>query len=266
MSTDTTDERPTTSSSALGKATAVLDALSESAHAVSVPEICLATGFNRQTVHRLLAQMEELHLVQRDLQHERFRLGARFRRLAVNGLATMATQREINLTLSELVEDVRETSNIGVFDGHDVVYLDRVECDWPLRVQLRAGSRVPAYCTAIGKLLLAHISARRLDGYLAAVSLKPFNENTITNPQKLRAHLAQIREQGFSINDQEDSVGLLAIAVPLRGMDDLVLGGLAIHGPIARLPRDRATSLVPRLQKAAQAISDIFGRDDASTT
>ena len=81
---------------------------------------------------------------------ERYRLGARFGQLAVNGLATMASNNRVHRILEELVAEVCETCNIGGLDGNEVVYIDRVECVWPLRVQLRAGSRVPAYCTAIG--------------------------------------------------------------------------------------------------------------------
>ena len=225
---------------------------------MSPVEIGRELGQNRQTTHRVLAQLEELELVARDIQPERFRLGARFGRLAIDGLSSMASRHQVRATLVELVDEVRETCNIGVLDGHQVVYVERVECDWPLRVQLQAGSRVPAYCTAIGKLLLAHMDEGRLRHYLSTVDLKPLNANTIIDPHRLRTHLVEIRRDGFSINDQEDSVGLLAVAVPLCGRDGRVLGGLALHGPEARLPRERAISLVPRMLIAAKLLTAEF--------
>ena len=206
-------------------------------------------------MHRLLSQLEELQLVQRDLYKERYRIGKRFGRLAVNGLATMASNKRIHEILEGLVAEVRETCNIGVLDGNEVVYIDRVECDWPLRVQLQAGSRVPAYCTAIGRLLLAHRTPGQLEQCLNSVLLMPLSGNTITKADTLRIALEAIRTQCFSINNQEDSIGMLAVAVPILGADKSVMAGLALHGPEARLSESRATSLVARLNSAARDIS-----------
>ena len=115
---------------------------------------------------------------------------------------------------------------------------------------------MPAYCTAIGKLLLAYRSPEQLDQYLNDVQLTPLNGNTITEPNVLRTVLQGIRQKGFSINNQEDSVGLLAVAVPILGGDKSVMAGLALHGPEARLTQARATSLVDRMQQAASEISN----------
>ncbi|MBU2582787.1 MAG: IclR family transcriptional regulator [Alphaproteobacteria bacterium] len=253
----------TSRSSAIGKSVLILEALANAGHAMSAVDLALMTGFNRQTVHRLLSQLEDLEIVHRDLRKERYRLGTRFGRLAVKGLATMANNKRVHEILEGLVAEVRETCNIGVLDGNEVVYIDRVECDWPLRVQLQAGSRVPAYCTAIGKLLLAHRTPGQLEQYLNSVRLTPLNDNTITDAATLRAALEAIRNQRFSINNQEDSIGLLAVAVPILGADKSVLGGLALHGPEARLTESRAMSLVGRLRSAASDISKVLFAESA---
>ena len=253
----------TTRSSAIGKSVLILEALADAGHATSAADLALITGFNRQTVHRLLSQLEELQLVQRDLSKERYRLGTRFGRLAVNGLATMASNKRVHEILEGLVAEMRATCNIGVLDGNEVVYIDRVECDWPLRVQLQAGSRVPAYCTAIGKLLLAHRTPGQLEQHLKSVRLMPLNGNTITEADTLRTALEAIRKQRFSINNQEDSIGLLAVAVPILGADKSVIAGLALHGPEARLSESRATSLVARLRFAARDNSYVMFAEPA---
>lgn len=245
-------------SSAVAKATRVLEALASAGRAITAVEVGLIVGQSRQTVHRVISQLESLGLVQRDVVAERYRLGARFGSLAITGLAAMARQSQAHQVLEALVAEVRETSNIGMLEGYEVVYLDRVECDWPLRMHLQAGSRLPAYCTAIGKLLLSAMTPGQLDDYLAQVPLTRLTGRTITRPAALRDALARIREQGHSINDQEDHVGLLAIAVPLHTPDGRVAAGLALHGPEARLPLRRALSLVPRLQSAAADLSAIL--------
>jgi len=245
-------------SSATSKAISVLEALASVGRPITATEIGLIVGQNRQTVHRVLTHLEELSLVQRDVNVERYRLGTRFGNLAVTGLSTLAHHSEAHRILLELVGDVRETSNIGALQGFEVIYLDRVECDWPLRMHLKVGSRVDAYCTAIGKLLLASLPDERLQDYFAQVSLTRLTPNTITTPKRLTAELARIREQGFSVNNQEDHVGLLAVAVPLYASNGNVAAGLALHGPDARLPLRRALNIVPRLNQAASELSRIL--------
>ena len=251
--------------SAIAKSISVLEALASAGRPVTATEIGLIVGQNRQTVHRVLGQLEALNLVQRDVSVERFQLGTRFGSLAVTGLSAMARQSQAHRVLEQLVAEVRETSNIGALEAFDVVYLDRVECDWPLRMHLQAGSRLPAYCTAIGKLLLAALSPAQVDDYLQQVPLTRLTPRTITTRARLLEELARIRQQGFSVNDQEDHVGLLAIAVPLHAPDGRVVAGLALHGPEARLSRQRAVGTVPRLQQAAAELSRVlFGTAPAT--
>lgn len=252
-------------SGAIAKAVAVLEALAAAGRPITATEIGLIVGQSRQTVHRVLAQLEGLSLVQRDLAVERFRLGTRFGALAVRGLSALATHAQAHRVLEELVREVRETSNIGVLEAFDVMYLDRVECDWPLRMHLQPGSRLPAYCTAIGKLLLAALPAEQFEDYLRQVPLTRLTAHTITSAARLYEEMTLIRQQGFSVNDQEDHVGLLAVAVPLHAPDGRVAAGLALHGPEARLPLQRALELVPRLQTAAAKLSRmLFGTPDAA--
>lgn len=163
--------------------------------------------------------------------------------------------------MERLVAQVRETCNLGVLNGHEVVYIDRVECDWPLRMQINVGSRVPAHCTAIGKLLLAHLPERHLDAYLSQSPLERHTPNTICDPDAFRREMAAIRERGYSINNQEDTVGLLAVGVPVRGAEGAVVAGVAAHGPTVRLPEERAHALAPDLMEAAAAISELMEQD-----
>jgi DNA-binding IclR family transcriptional regulator len=247
--------------SPLGKAFAILDVLAREAKPVGAPDLCAELELNRQTVHRLLKQLESLGYVRRYLDRERFVLGTAFTQLALNAVTARNAGSLRQPVLERLVGEVRETSNLGVLDGHEVLYIDRVECDWPLRVQLKPGSRLPAYCTAIGKLLLAHLPPDKLQQYLRAVPLTRLTPYTITDPDKFVAAMQEIRRNGYSINNQEDSVGLLAIAVPVLNPKGAVAAGIAIHGPEVRLPRERAISLLPRLTETARELSAILFQD-----
>jgi len=246
------------SSSAVEKAITVLELLASETRAVSAPDIADQLETSRQTVHRILAQLEHLGLVGRDASRERFLLGVRFNDLALAGITNGHQNKSCHLLLTELVNTVNETCNLGVLDGSEVIYIDRVECNWPLRMQLQPGSRVPAYCTAIGKLLLAHLPDEALEHYLETVRPTRFTNNTITDPRQLAKSFGEIRRKEFAINDQEDYVGLIAIAVPVRNSDGRVMAGLAVHGPEVRMSTDQATKLAPTLHKTAARIGKAF--------
>ena len=250
-----TELQDSQTNTAIQKAVAILETIANENRALSLPDIADQLSLPRQTIHRVVKQLEQIGLVLRDPQRERYRIGQRLNRLALSAISNAQQNKASHAVLQALVADVRETCNVGMLDGHEVVYIDRVECDWPLRVQLSAGSRVPVYCTAIGKLLLAHQDAEARRGIILSGPLKRLTENTITDPDELEANLEEIRLLGYSINNQEDSVGLIAMAVPIRDAHGHVVAGLAVHAPEARLSIPAAKRLLPRFHAAAAKIA-----------
>lgn len=241
---------------AIQKAIAILEIVANDVRALSLPDIANQLSMPRQTVHRVVRQLEDVGLLQRDPGRERYSIGTRLNRLALGAISNSHQRGMAHAVLARLVEEIGETCNVGMLNSHEVVYIDRVECDWPLRVQLKPGSRVPVHCTAIGKLLLAHLDPESRHQILSACQLTRFTDHTITDPKKLEANLEEIRSQGYSINYQEDSVGLIAVAVPVRDGHGHVVGGLAVHAPEARLSVGDARSLLPKLNQAADKIGN----------
>jgi DNA-binding IclR family transcriptional regulator len=235
---------------ALRKALSVLELFTSQKRPLSPPEITNQLGMSRQAVHRLLNQLEDLGLILR-LPEDRYKLGPRANEFALDVIHSSHISAATHAILENVVSLVGETCNIGMLKGYEVVYIDRVECNWPLRVQLRPGSCVPAHCTGIGKLLLAYMPARRRERLLSVMPLPRYTEYTITDKQAFAKHLREIRKQGYSINNQEDSLGLLAIAVPIRNRANTVIAGLAVHGPEARMPIEKAKSYLDELNAAA---------------
>ncbi|CAG2129174.1 Pectin degradation repressor protein KdgR [compost metagenome] len=252
------NERTRTTGSALEKAVGILEALGEHVRALSLSELAELTTMPKQTVHRVVRQLEELGLIARETGSDRFIFGARLRQIGVSALSAPRQSLATRQILTELVAEIGETCNIGVLDGEQVLYVDRVECHWPLRVQLRPGSRVPSHCTAIGKLLLAHLPGAQRRELLPRLELAAFTRNTLVTVPDLEAALATIRGQGYAINQEEDSLGLNAMAVPVRDASGKVLAALAVHAPTARLPLDEMLARRPLLEAAAGKVAEIL--------
>lgn len=241
--------------SALDKALAVLEAITAQSQPIGLPDLSAALALPRQTVHRVLVQLEAAGLVVRDPSRDRFSVGPRLSTLALDALQTHNQAAPVRAILQELVDDIEETCNVGVLDGLQFVYLERIECHWSLRVHLQAGSRVPAYSTSGGKVMLAHLDDRVRSKLFGSVKLKTFTEHTIIRIADLEAEFAQIRARGYAVNNQEHTNGVIGVAVPVADARGRVLAALAVHGPAPRLGLDRAIGFVPRLQQAAAVMA-----------
>ena len=141
--------------SALAKSMAVLDLVAAEGRPLGLVEVTERLGLSKPTVHRIMRQLEDEGLLRREPLRERYSVGPRLCTLSINALSSAVQGGAVHAILADLVGRIGETCNIGVLDRTEVVYVDRVECDWPLRLQLAPNSRVPTYCTANGKLLLA---------------------------------------------------------------------------------------------------------------
>ncbi len=257
MATDGKNER----GSALFKALAVLEAVLAQKRPIGLPDIAAEVDLPRQTVHRVLQQLEANGLLRRDLSRDRFLVGPAMTRLGLAALDAAAHSGPSRLILQGLVDELGETCNVGVLEGREVIYIDRVECDWPLRVQLQAGSRVPAHCTSIGKLLLAHLARGVRQRLLRAAPLPRYTERTLADPEVLEDQFARIRRQGYSTNDQEYSVGMIGIAVPIFDAAGKPVAALAVHAPVVRLSLEAGLAHLPRLHATAEKLAQAFGRD-----
>ena len=241
--------------SALGKAVLVLDALLDTERPVGLADLAHETGLPRQTAYRIVRQLEREGLVGRTMAKDTFTAGPRLLRIGLGALAAATRSGPTRAVLRDLVASVGETCNIGVLDRDEVVYIDRVECDWPLRLQYGPGSRVPVHATAIGKLLLAHLPKRDRRRFLIAAPLEEFTDTTITDAQALEDEMRLIRKQGFSTSRQESIAGLLGLAVPVRDAGGRVVAGLAVHCPEARMSLAQAEAHLPALRAAADRLS-----------
>ncbi|MGI9462569.1 MAG: IclR family transcriptional regulator, partial [Aestuariivirgaceae bacterium] len=259
LMTDQTARTP--HGSALNKAIAVLEAVTAHAQPIGLPELTDRLGLPRQTIHRILVQLTDSGLIKRGRERDRYMIGPRLSQLATGTLVAANHQAPVRSVLQNLVDDINETCNVGVLDGLDFVYLERIESDWPLRVHLQAGSRVPAYCTSGGKVLLAQLPARARRRLLRSRPLKAFTPATITDAGKLDSDLAQCRDSGFAVNDEEFTPGIVGLAVPVPVNAGQPVVALACHAPSARVALDELKTHVSSLTAAAARLARLWAGD-----
>jgi IclR family transcriptional regulator, acetate operon repressor len=245
--------------SVLGKALAVLEAVADHPQGIGLPDLAAQLHLPRQTVHRVLGQLEESGLLMRDPARERFSVGPRLTRLSLMTLTSNNQWAPVKGVLQELVDDVGETCNIGVLQGLDYIYIERIECEWPLRIHLEVGDRSPAHCLSGGKVLLAHLEPKLRLRVLKSRKLVARTGRSITRVPEIEAELDKVRAQGYALNNQENFEGIVAVAVPIKDAQGRPVAALTMHGPLPRLTLETCEASLPRLTQAAQRISRAWG-------
>lgn len=217
-------------------------------------------GLPKPTIHRLFHRLEEEGFLQRDIDGRSYSAGQRLRTMSMNVLSS-ARVRTVRLgVLNALTDDVGETCNVAAPDRTGMVYLDRVETKWPLRIQLPIGTTVPFHCTASGKLYLSSLEPRMLTKYIATATLDAHTPKTLIDPDALEAAIQEVRDNGYSTDNEEFMEGMVAIGVPIR--DDLgrLMSTLSVHAPIQRTTMDDLFGHLDRLKTAAKDLSELVLR------
>lgn len=242
----------------------ILEEVATSGRPVAVREVAEALDLPKPTAHRLVNTLLERGLLARGIDRRSVTVGPKLTQLALDILRSSVVQAPVRSVLSGVSTQLGETCNIGVLDGSEVVYLDRVEAEhWPLRLQFGIGSRVPLHCTAMGKLFLGHLPDVQRERLLSAIRFQRFTAGTIGDVEGMRAEAARIREQGYALDDEEFIVGVFCIAFPVRDTRGRVIAALAVQGPKARLPRERVEECLPILRHGAALLTTVLAGGDA---
>ncbi|MGC5779472.1 IclR family transcriptional regulator [Methylobacterium sp. NFXW15] len=238
------------------KAFGLLEAIAAMDHAPTLAELTEVANLPKPTLHRWLTMLEGAELLRRLPDGRRYELAARSTSLAFAILSNNPGSIRRHQILQGVVRDLGESCNLTVLQGGEVMYLDRVEAAAPLRVAFQKGSRVPAHCSASGKLFLALMPRSRRERLLATLPLDRFTANTLTEPGALEAELQQIKRQGYALDDEEFLTGLFCVAVPILDRDGRdCVAALALQAPVVRLWRENAPERLPVLRAAASALA-----------
>jgi DNA-binding IclR family transcriptional regulator len=216
-------------------------------------------GLHKSTAFRLLEALRRHSLVAVDEVTGRYRLGLGLFELGMAAVSRLDVGQCAPPFLEALATQTGESASLGIFEAPEVVHILRVESSHPLRLPSLAGRRSPAYCTGIGKAILAHIEPDSLEAYLREVTLHPRTPRTITDPDALRAELRRVRLRGWSLDDEEIFPGLRCVAAPIFGFDGRVVAGLSVAGPASRMPKEALPRFASKAMEAASEISRRLG-------
>ncbi|MFE0018694.1 IclR family transcriptional regulator [Mesorhizobium sp. NPDC059054] len=197
----------------LAKGLSVIETFTAERPRQSISEVSAACGLDRATARRCLLTLA--HLGYADYDGKFFTLTPRVLRLGTACLATMPLPQLVQPLLDRLSEQLGESSSVSILDGTDIVYVARAAQRKVMSIGLMPGSRLPAYCTSMGRVLLAALSETMAREILSQTPLLARTPRTLTDPKALFAEFAQVKLQGHAIVDQEVELGLRSIAVPL---------------------------------------------------
>jgi len=252
-----TAERGSTGSSA-ERSLRLLGLLAGAGRPLSLADLAARLALPKGTAHRICLQLLESGYLSRDADERLFGVGPALRQLAFSTLNHGVVRGLRHDVLAQLVEAIGETCNFTTQDGTEVLYLDRVEAKWPLRLTIDVGSHVPLHCTASGKLFLAMMPADECEAVIERIALPRMTAQTIVTKKALRAECEAIAASGHSCDREEFIAGLIAVAVPVARGPRGARAAIAVHAPSARMSLEQALERLPALEAAAERMGRLL--------
>ena len=244
--------------SAASRSLAVLEFVAREGRAVSLAEIALGAGLPKASAHRICEQLAATGFLSHDVGERAYGVGPALQRLSLDTLNHGTVRGLRHDVLATLVAKMGETCNFTTRDGARVLYLDRVEAAWPVRLTLDVGSHVPLHCTASGKLFLASMPEAERETVLGSIALTRMTPATLTTAKALREECRAIVAAGYACDREEFVGGLIAVAVPVRDAAGEVRAAIAVHAPTARMSLKAAVGKLAAMQAAATRMASLI--------
>lgn len=225
---------------------------------LTATEINEDLGLPKQTVHRLCTTLENEGFLIREPNGKRLVPSARLKSIASGILYASRGDIACRKVLESVAGQINETVNLVIPEPEGMLYIDRVETDWPFRIQLPVGSHVPFHCTASGKVFLASLPPTRRRGMVRSFKLEQKTANTQSDPEKLLQELSKITRQGYSVDNEEFMEHMVAVAVPVVDPQGRYCASLAFHAPTQRLSLSDALEHREILLSGAKQLQEVM--------
>jgi len=238
----------------LARGLAVIQAFSQTHHQLTISQISSKTGFSRAAVRRCLYTLVKLSFAGSD-DNRHFHLRPRVLTLGHSYISSIPLAVAAQPILDHVSHVLRESCSIATLDGSEIVYIARANVTRIMSIDLGVGSRLPAFCTTMGRVLLAHLPQEKIEELLPRIVFKRFTERTVVSEEKLRQILRLVLRNGYSMIDQELEHGLRALAVPIRNPAGKVVAALNVGVHAQRVSvQDLQGRFLAHLRAAAQEL------------
>ncbi|MEO6909398.1 MAG: IclR family transcriptional regulator C-terminal domain-containing protein [Edaphobacter sp.] len=239
----------------LARGLIVIQAFTQQSPQMTISQISMKTGLSRAAARRCLYTLTKLGFAGAE-DGSRYSLRPRMLTLSHTFTASNTLSTAAQPILERMSSALRESFSVATLDGEDIVYIARTTVSRVMAVDLHIGSRLPAYCTSMGRVLLAYLPADQIESYLANVVLTPYTTRTVNSIEKLRLMLRNVRRSGYALCDQEYEVGLRSLAVPVYSSSGRAVATINLSGNAQRMSvLDMQTRFLPHLRNAANELS-----------
>jgi len=250
---------------ALTRGLTVLSCFTPEAPRHSLLDLSRQVEVPKATLYRLLGTLCAAEFLEQDLDGG-YSLGIRAFEVGSAYLTKLDFPHSAHRALEELAATCKETASLGVLSKGEVVYVGIERAQREIGIQSQVGTRHPAHCTALGKVLLADLADDQVLQILEGCEMSALTEHTITSPAAFLAELAQVRQRGYAIDNEERSYGVKCIAAPIRDAHGRVIGAISVSGPAFRVSAETLPALIGAVTAAAASISRRQGYRGAAQT
>lgn len=243
----------------VARALSIVDILAEARAELALNEIAVRLSLPKSTVHGLISTLKDFGYIEQSVFTGKYRLGMRIFEVGHIVAQGWEVRTVAAPYITQLLEELGETVHLVVLDKLEVLYIDKRETSRSLRIASQVGMRLPAHCTGVGKVLMAHLSPVERCELINKKGLPRFTKNTLTDAGSLEDELAKVRKQGFAIDNEEIMDGLRCVAAPIRDQTGRVISAISLSGPVSRMKGEQLENAIKRVGETAGEISACLG-------
>lgn len=243
------------------KALLIVKLLAEKGREMKLTEISDELDINKSTLHGLISTLKFHGFVDQDEDNQKYRLGLYLIQLGEIASKSLDIIEITSPIIEEVCDKLQETVHIGRLDDLEVVYVNKKESTQSMRIFTNIGARNPAYCTGVGKAMLAYLDEETLKEIIPE-ELPKRSEYTITDKNELLKDLKTIKENGYAFDNEEFSIGLRCVAAPIFDYEGKARYGISVSGPAVRMTDDKIQESIKLIKEAAELISQKIGYKD----
>jgi DNA-binding IclR family transcriptional regulator len=232
----------------------LLEILLDNGLELGITELCRKTSLPKGTIHRLLGTLKNIGYIEQNPQNRKYHLTLKMLKLGTSMADNIGLSQVIPY-MKKLSQKFNESISLAILDRDEIVHLYSLSSDNTLKLDLKIGSNQPAYCTALGRVLIAYLPEEEIDNYFKRIKLKSYTSHTITNKDKLKRELKLVKQKGYSFVSEEYMRGVSCLAVPLKDNQGKVGASVSFSIPTARFDKNKLSLIIDSLISTAGEIT-----------